>query len=407
MKIWLINHYAVPPKYYPLARPTLFAKNLIKMGHKVRIFAASTVHNSDLNLITDGSKWRDEVVDGVSYTYIYCKNFKGNGARRFLNLLEFAWKLPKVTKHYDAPDAIVSTSMPPPSCAVGLWLAKHRYHCKAVAEIADLWPESLISHGMAGRYHPLVLVLRRLEKWMYKTADRIVFTMGGAYKYIEDQGWTRAVPKGKVRFINNGVDLDEYNDDIKNEQFADPDLDEQNTYKIVYTGSLRPANKQILALFDAIALMQGEEFEDCRFLIYGKGELEEQLQTLCKEKGYRNVRIKGVVAKKKIPYVLSKCNLNILNCVADSVLKYGGSQNKMFEYLASGNPTISAESGAYSVVGMEKVGVARNFKDAADFVVAIREMRMHPVSRQHILDVAKKYDFGKLTNDLLQVIEEC
>lgn len=407
MKIWLINHYAVPPQYYPLARPTLFAKNLIRMGHEVRIFAASTVHNSDLNLITDGSLCRGEIVDGVPYTYIYCKNFKGNGARRFLNLLEFALKLSKVTKHYEAPDAIVSTSMPPPSCALGLWLAKHRYHCKAVAEIADLWPESLISHGMAGRYHPLVLLLRRLEKWMYKTADRIVFTMGGAYKYIEDQGWTRAVPKGKVRFINNGVDLAEYYADIKNEQFADPDLDEQNTYKIVYTGSLRPANKQILALFDAIALMQGEEFEDCRFLIYGKGELEEQLQTLCKEKGYRNVRIKGGVAKKKIPYVLSKCNLNILNCVADSVLKYGGSQNKMFEYLASGNPTISAESGAYSVVGMEKVGVARNFKDAADFVAAVREMRAHPVPRQHILDVAKKYDFEKLTNDLLQVIEEC
>ena len=33
MNIWLINHYAVPPKYYPLARPTLFAKNLMAMGH--------------------------------------------------------------------------------------------------------------------------------------------------------------------------------------------------------------------------------------------------------------------------------------------------------------------------------------------------------------------------------------
>lgn len=407
MKIWLINHYAVPPKYYPLARPTLFAKNLIRMGHEVRIFAASTVHNSDLNLITDGSKWRDEVVDGVPYTYIYCKNFKGNGARRFLNLLEFAWKLPGVTKHYDIPDAIVATSMPPPSCAVGLWLAKCRYRCKAVAEIADLWPESLISHGMAGRHHPLVLTLRRLEKWIYKTADCVVFTMGGAYKYIEDQGWTKSVPPEKVRFINNGVQLDEFENNIRKEAFPDSDLDDLTTYKIVYTGSLRPANRQILALFDAIALMQGEEFADCRFLIYGKGELESQLRALCHDKNYHNVRIKGAVDKKKIPYVLSKCNLNILNCVADSVLKYGGSQNKMFEYLASGNPTISAESGSYSVVNMEKVGVARNFKDAADFVDAIREMREHPIPCQHILNAAKKYDFKKLTVDLLKVIEEC
>ncbi len=44
MRIWLINHYAVPPQYYPLARPSLFAKNLMKMGHEVVIIAASTVH---------------------------------------------------------------------------------------------------------------------------------------------------------------------------------------------------------------------------------------------------------------------------------------------------------------------------------------------------------------------------
>lgn len=53
MNIWLINHYAVPPKYYPLARPTLFAKNLMAKGHTVTVFAASSVHNSDVNLITD------------------------------------------------------------------------------------------------------------------------------------------------------------------------------------------------------------------------------------------------------------------------------------------------------------------------------------------------------------------
>lgn len=47
MRIWLINHYAVPPQYYPLARQNYFAKNLMRLGHEVTIFAASTVHNSD------------------------------------------------------------------------------------------------------------------------------------------------------------------------------------------------------------------------------------------------------------------------------------------------------------------------------------------------------------------------
>ena len=409
MRIWLINHYAVPPKYYPLARPTLFAKNLIKMGHEVRIFAASTVHNSDLNLIEDGSLWRDEVVDGVPYTYIFCKNFKGNGARRFLNLLEFAWKLPKVTKHYDAPDAIVSTSMPPPSCAVGLWLAKHRYHCKAVAEIADLWPESLVSYGMAGKYHPLVLTLRRLEKWIYKTADRIVFTMFGAYDYIKEQGWENTIPITKVRFINNGVQLDLFDQQIKDNQFIDSDLDDPNTYKVVYTGSLRRANFPFLQFFDALKLLPPNEFARMSFIIYGKGELVEELQQRCDKNGWGNVHFKGYVEKKYVPYILSKCNMNVLdNAPAGStVMKYGGSQNKLFDYLASGHPTLCGENPKISALEDKVCGVCRIFKNAQDMADGILEILHGHYEYDKIRQVAARYDFKKLTKDLLTVIEEC
>ena len=45
MNIWLINHYAVPPKYYPLARQTYFAKHLMRMGHTVKIFAGLKEEN--------------------------------------------------------------------------------------------------------------------------------------------------------------------------------------------------------------------------------------------------------------------------------------------------------------------------------------------------------------------------
>ena len=180
MNIWLINHYAVPPQYYPLARPAIFAKYLQRSGHRVTIFAASTVHNSDQNLITDGRNWREEYVDGVHYVYIRCRDYQGNGCSRILNMCEFAWKLPGVCARFEKPDAIVATSMPPMSCAVGIHLAQ-KYGCRAVAEIADLWPESLIAYDVAGPRNPAVLLLRRLEKWIYKKADAIVFTMEGAY----------------------------------------------------------------------------------------------------------------------------------------------------------------------------------------------------------------------------------
>ena len=82
MNIWLINHYAVPPQYYPLARQTYFAKHLMAMGHTVTIFAASTVYNSEKNPITDQSLWQEEIVEGVHYVDIKCIEYQGSGFKR-------------------------------------------------------------------------------------------------------------------------------------------------------------------------------------------------------------------------------------------------------------------------------------------------------------------------------------
>ncbi|MCR5522598.1 MAG: glycosyltransferase family 4 protein [Clostridia bacterium] len=404
MKIWLINHYAVPPQYYPLARQKNFAKYLMRMGHEVTIFAASTVHNSDLNLITDKSEIREMTDDGVRYVLIRCRGYQGNGISRVINMLEFAMKLPGICKRYDRPDAIVATSMPPMPCAMGIRLSK-KYKCTGVAEIADLWPESLIEYGIAGPKNPVVLILRRLEKWIYKKADSIVFTMGGGYDYIVEQHWEKSIPRDKVFFINNGVDLEAFDENVVKYSFPDEDLDDPDTYKIVYTGSLRKANEQIFALMDAIKLMQGAEFENYRFLIYGKGDYEDRLRNICRENGYSNVRIKGFVEKKYIPYILSKCDLNILDCKDNDVLRFGGSQNKLFDYLASGHPVISGESNKYSVVRNDNCGISEAFSDPREIVEAIQTLKSNPISPEHIRSVAENYDFKYLTERLLEVIQ--
>ena len=238
MDIWLINHYAVPPKYYPLARQTCFARYLMAMGHTVTIFAASTVHNSNMNLITDGAPWRDEVVDGVHYVYIRCMDYQGNGLKRIYNICEFAWKLPGVCRKFPRPDAIVATSMPPTSCAMGIHLAR-KYGCRGVAEIADLWPESIVAYGIAGPRNPAVLALRRLEKWIYEKADDVVFTCEGGYDYIVEQGWEGRIPRAKIHYINNGVDLAVFDENRARYTVQDPDLEDPSVFKVVYTGSIR------------------------------------------------------------------------------------------------------------------------------------------------------------------------
>lgn len=408
MNIWLINHYAVPPKYYPLARQTYFAKYLMAMGHTVTIFAASSVHNSDVNLITDGRKWREETVDGVHYVYIKCCDYQGSGLKRIYNICEFAWKLPGVCKQFPKPDAIVATSMPPTSCAMGVRMGR-KWGCKTVAEIADLWPESIVAFGIAGPRNPAVVALRWLEKWIYKKADAVVFTMEGAYDYIVEQGWEKEIPRSKVHYINNGVDLEQFDYNKEHFRVEDPDLDDPSTFKAIYTGSVRPANNPDLLIDCAKYLLP---YPDIRLLIYGGGENLDALRQTCETQGLTNCMFKGPVPKKNIPYILSKSGLNLLNYDLKSVgvFKYGSSQNKLFDYMASGQPILSNVSIAHSLIQKYHCGQDDTLPDAETYAKAVLAIYRMDEEQRRLMGAnarraAEDYDFKRLTDKLMAVIE--
>ncbi|MCI6225765.1 MAG: glycosyltransferase family 4 protein [Clostridiales bacterium] len=404
MKIWLINHYAVPPQYYPLARQNYFARYLMQAGHEVTIFAASTVHNSDLNLIEDNTPYREDVVDGVHYVLIRCKGYRGNGISRILNMLEFARKLPGVCNKYPRPDAIVATSMPPMSCAAGIKLAR-KYGCRGIAEIADLWPESIVAYGIAGPRNPAVLYLRRLEKWIYKKADAVVFTMEGAYDYILEQGWEREIPRSKVHYINNGVDLEQFRYNREHFTVDDPDLTDPDTFKVIYTGSIRKVNNLGL-LLDA-----AKELRDprVRFLIWGDGDEREALQQRVAEENISNVVFKGRVEKKYVPYITSCADLNIAHNTPSSLFRFGISFNKLFDYLAAGKPVLSDFPCPYNPAVLLHASLcvddptAQNIAQAVTQAAAMEREQYNELC-SNAEKAAVEYDFRNLTNKLLQVI---
>lgn len=405
MNIWLINHYAVPPKYYPLARQTYFAKYLMAMGHTVTIFAASSVHNSDVNLITDGRKWREETVDGVHYVYIKCCDYQGNGLKRIYNICEFAWKLPGVCKQFPKPDAIMATSMPPTSCAMGVRMGR-KWGCKTVAEIADLWPESIVAYGIAGPHNPAVLALRRLEKWIYKRADALVFTMEGAYDYITEQGWEKDIPRSKVHYINNGVDLEQFDYNTEHFRVEDPDLDDPDTFKVVYTGSIRKVNNLGL-LLDAAKCVNDPRV---KFLIWGDGDEREALEQRVRDENISNVVFKGKVEKKYIPSIVSRANLNFAHNSFTYLFNYGISFNKLFDYFAAGQPILCDFPCRYNPA--INYGAGMEVRDARpqEIATVIGQLAKLPAEQRRLMGAkarraAEDYDFKCLTDKLMAVIE--
>ncbi len=404
MKIWFINHYAVPPQYYPLARPSKMAKNLIKMGHDVTIIAASTVHNSESkNLIESKEKVKHIVDDGIPYVLINCTPYQGNGVKRVVNILEFARKLPKVLDTLEKPDAIMATSFDPFTCYEGIKYAK-KHGIKAVAEIADLWPETLVEYTGISKNNPIVKYLRNIEKKIYTKADEIVFTMEGAYDYIVDQRWEGIIPKDKVHYINNGVDLEEFNYNKEHFIIDDEDLNNPLLFKVVYTGSIRKVNN----LGKLLDIAKEINNKNVKFLVWGDGDEFPYLNKRIASEGIENVVLKGKIEKKYIPYITSKADINFAHNESSELFRFGISFNKIFDYLAAGRPILCDFKANQNPVINLNAGFCVESCDIKETAYEIEKMSImgHDYLDNYAnnaLEGSVKYDYKSLTHRLEKV----
>ena len=114
MRVWIINHYAIPPSMGGLVRHYYFSKFLRERGHQVRIFTASEIHNTDINMIRDGALYREETMDGVPYTFLKTRDYSGNGLSRIINMLEFPLRIQQSVNHFaragERPDVIYTSA---------------------------------------------------------------------------------------------------------------------------------------------------------------------------------------------------------------------------------------------------------------------------------------------------------
>ena len=410
MNIWLINHYAVPIKYYPLARTTNFAKYLIRQGHNVTIFAASAVHNSNINLISDKSLFTELDVDSIKYVLIKTSQYKGNGISRIINMFQFAHRLPKVCNKLIKPDIIMASSATPLACTAGIKLSE-KYKCKCIAEVSDLWPESFVEYGLISKNNPFLKLMYIYEKQMYTRADKIVFTMEGGKDYIVEKKWDTKhgglIDLKKVHYINNGVDMEVFKMNLLHNWLQDDDLDCKDLFKVVYVGSIRKANN-LDKILDTARLIKNRHV---RFLLWGAGDEVERLKMKTQEQKIDNIVFKGNVDKKYIPSILSRSNLNFFILNGSELFRFGLSLNKSFDYIASGKPLLIVGKAAYSLVDKYRCGIHINSLNPKNIADGIEKFISMPQTEydtycKNSLKAAQEFDFKELTNKLISIMYE-
>lgn len=368
-RVWIISHYAGGPSFCPRIPDYLLAEYLMRQGYEVLVFASSAVHNTELNFIQDNAVSKREMVDGVPFVFVRTRSYEKKLDRVF-NMTDFYFNLMKCYKDYEKPDVVIAAMPQPLSCLAGRKIAK-KYNVPYITSIVDLWPLSIVEYADFSKSNPVIKALYQFEKWVYKKSDELVFTWEGAYDYIVDQGWDQIVPRSKFHYINIGVNLKEFYQNLNQYTLDDPDLEDE-TFKVMYCGSVRTAN-DIDTVVSCAKRLNEEGYQDkITFIIYGDGPDREVLIKRCQEENIPNVIFKGHIDKKYIPYCLSKSNLNILNLKPASTQKYGNSSNKLFEYFAAGKPVVAnIDEGKYPIISRYQCGkvvVAGSIEQYADGV---------------------------------------
>ncbi len=410
--VWLICNNVQPPEIDTHLRHQKFAQYLYNDGYDVYIIGASYLHYSKINLIEGKEPYIIKEYNEQKLKYIFVKvssYHENTGFKRLYSNFQFAWNLYRLKKHFPHPDIIVHNTRIP--CDVPIYWTAKSTGAKYITETWDLWPYSFVTSGLIRENGIFAKLAYRVEYFIYSHAKKNIFTLAGCKQYIMDHKWDKEhggrIDIDNVVYINNGIDLDEFNYNKNQYQIESDLLRNPSTRKIIYLGSVSKAN-DINLIIETAKLFKSKK--DIVFLIFGDGTERVVLEKKVEDEKIANVHFMNKwVEIKYVPFIISCATINLLNYARTEEGKYGGSQGKLFQYLAAGKPIVSNNIMGYDIVNHYKAGISSNIDSPEDYKELICSLlnddETYVKMSQSCTMAAKDFDYKNLYLKFKEVIE--
>jgi glycosyltransferase involved in cell wall biosynthesis len=341
MRIWILNHYALPPDRAGGTRHYEFARRLAEWGHDVTIFASSFSHFSRTEeRLAPGERLRVEVIDGVRFAWIRTVPYQRNDRRRALNMASYAAGVLRVQHRFPRPDVVVGSCVHPLAVAAAALIGAVR-RVPFVFEVRDLWPQTLIDMGALPERGPLTAALRAGERFLYRRARTIISLLPGAAEYITATG----ISKDKIFYIPNGTTAPARALTAEQGEVTQQigRWHESGALVAGYVGSHGAANG-VDVLVRAAAVLRDRGVADIALVLVGDGPDKGRCQKLAADLGLDNIAFAPPVPKQAVPALLQSLDMTLFPLRDLPVFRYGLSSNKLFDYLASGRPVVCASA---------------------------------------------------------------
>ena len=294
------------------------ARALLVRGHKVSIIAVRAAHES-----------KQEIIDGVNVYRLGLEKRRGGVFRYFFEYLVFFVCAGIKLNRLDLKDRfdIVHVNTLPDFLVFSTVVQKLRGR-RILLDMHEIMPEFFMSKFKVGSGHPVVRLLRVLERSSLKFADDII-TVNEPIKQIFQN---RAVLNKPITVVMNTVSASTIQNSVKRPH---------NGFNCVYHGTVT----DIYGLNTAIEAFSEihRKHKEIVFHIFGDGPSLPELRRLAQDLNLQEgIVFHGAVSYEKMMNALSDMDLGILAVRKDVFLNLSFS-NKLAEYVYLKIPVISSD----------------------------------------------------------------
>jgi putative colanic acid biosynthesis glycosyltransferase WcaI len=205
---------------------------------------------------------------------------------------------------------------------------------KIVADVQDLWPESVTDSGML-RWKSAARMVETLSRRAYGAADAILVLSPGYKRALVGRG----IAPERIHVVYNWCE----------ERAAEVGMDDgppsvldEGTFNVVYAGNLGRL-QGVGTILDAAARLASTQ-PNVRFVLVGDGVEAESLRQRVEKERLFNVRMVGRMPVRDANAVLQRADLLLAHLDRRPLTRIGIPQ-KLQAYLAAGRPVLLAGEG--------------------------------------------------------------
>lgn len=353
MKILIITHNFPPD----LGAASFRMESLIRFlseKHQVTVLTAYPNRYKSIKV-----EMKDNFNENVKVVRIPSLKQSNNLFQRGISFLDFFLKSYIIArKLVKGHDVVVATSPQIFSGFLGALIVNDEK--PFVLDIRDLWPDAMVDLGLTRINSFVYKMLKKIEIYMYKKADKIVINSPAFEEYIRNMG------NKDVYLVTNGVDMEFFEYFKKIDIISPP----RKPFRILYAGNLGLAQdiKILTELNDRI-------FNDFYFVLIGDGSQRNEIEREINRKGIKNIELRLPIERQKLLKEYEAADALFVH-LRNIPMFSKTIPSKIFEYVATRKPVIYGVTGVTKQILDEmKAGIAFEPGNVTDLERALEELK--------------------------------